>query len=212
MIIETQTITPSDFSYLIEFDRIHLINVMKELGVKTSRCPPVLTNDELLFAYNKKDILLWLLVNKEIAGYIWREKRPNCLFGMGAAIKKEFYGLGLSQYFINLTEQIAREHSLQYCQLAVIPQNGRVITAYMKHGYKIVKTVSAYIGPKYPDTFRCIMEKNLSETLSNVKILNRCAVSVFDDEQLTQLTKDSYIGTCFIKEANQILFERIKKA
>ncbi|CDZ77251.1 hypothetical protein BN59_01533 [Legionella massiliensis] len=207
MIIETQTIKPKDFPLLIEFDRIHLIEVMSELGIEASRCPPVLTNDELLSAYNKQDILLWLLVNKEIVGYLWREKRPNCLFGMGAAIKKEFYGLGLSEYFIKLTEQIAKEHALQYCQLAVIPQNGRVISTYMKHGYKIVKTVPAYLGAEYPDTFRCIMEKNLSETTSNLKTVNRCTVSALDDEQLTQLTNNGYVGTCFIKGTNQIVFE-----
>ncbi|WP_141650409.1 hypothetical protein [Legionella massiliensis] len=81
--------------------------------------------------------------------------------------------------------------------------------SYMKHGYKIVKTVSAYIGAEYPDAFRCIMEKNLSEKIANLKTVNRCKVSVLDDVQLTQLTNN---GTCFIRDTNQIVFELMKNA
>jgi hypothetical protein len=34
MLIETQRIKPQDFPHLIEFDRIHLIEVMGELGIR----------------------------------------------------------------------------------------------------------------------------------------------------------------------------------
>jgi hypothetical protein len=71
---------------LIEFDKIHLVDVMEEIGIEKHQISPILTLNELLTAYKKQDILSWLYVNNELAGYMWREKHMNYLFGAGVTL------------------------------------------------------------------------------------------------------------------------------
>jgi hypothetical protein len=52
------------------------------------------------------------------------------------------------------------------------------------------------------------MEKNLAENSSSEQAMERCTASVLDEEHLTQLTHDGYVGTSFIRESNHIVFER----
>jgi len=214
--IKTRQIKLSELYDLIDFDKIYLLDVMKKIGVKESKCAPLLTHDEILLAYNRKDILLWIFVNDNLAGYMWREKRSDCLFGAGIAIKPEYYGSGLSNYIINLTEKIAKESNLTTCRLAVIPINYRVVGAYMKHGYRIVECISAYAGSKYPDTFRCIMEKKLQK-INNENILDRCEVLCSDEYKLQEMTDRGYVGVGLIRKNNEnltdnkIVFEKFSE-
>ncbi len=104
MNINVCPIKPDEFADLIAFDTEYLINVMEDMGIEKGKCPPPFTYEELKIAYDKNDILLWLYMNNQLAGYMWRESRPPCFFGAGAAIKKEFYGLGLSQFIITSTD------------------------------------------------------------------------------------------------------------
>ncbi|MGL5742233.1 MAG: GNAT family N-acetyltransferase [Legionella sp.] len=131
--------------------------------MRAEKCAPLITLEELNAAYEKNDILMWLLVEGEIAGYMWRELRPGYFFGAGAAIKEKFYGHGLSDYIIKFMEDNAKEIGLTVCKLTVIPENGRVIRAYMRHGFQMTQYVFAYSNPNSPGLFRGIMEKNLEQ-------------------------------------------------
>src|SRR5579864_7890051 len=100
MNIDLRPLQLDELDHLIEFDRINLCDIMREIGVPETKCTPSITQAELLEALNRGDILSWIFVDDQLAGYIWGEKRADCLFGTGAALKKEFYGLGLIDYLI----------------------------------------------------------------------------------------------------------------
>lgn len=214
MIITSRPIKLQELHDLIEFDRLYLVEKMENLGIAKSKCPPILEYTDLMTAHHRKDILLWLLVDKNLAGYIWRIKKSTHLFNAGAAIKPEFYGSSLSHYFLNLTDEIAKEVGLPIIRTTVIPENGRAVSAYMKHGYSIIDCLSAYAGPQYPDTFRCLMEKNLIETTVAKTSIDSCEVFCTDEKNLKMMTDSGYVGTGFIKESeidfakNKIIFQR----
>ena len=146
---------------------------------------------------------LWLLVDDNLAGYLWRVKQPDCLFSAGAAIKKEFYGLGLSRYIIDLTEKIAKEAGLTVSRIAVIPENGRAVNAFMKHGYQITAYTSAYFGSQYPDTFRCLMQKNFSENRDKKIVTDSCEILCSDKKGIKQMIDSGYIGTSLIRSVDK---------
>lgn len=145
---------------------------------------------------------------------MWREKHQDYLFGAGAAIKPEFYGIGLSDYMIHSTEQIAKKIGLTVCKLAVIPANGRVINTYMRHGYLITEYFTVQVGEGYPDRFRCIMKKNLQVSPQKKILLDCCEVSCMDEAKLAEIITQGYVGVRFIKisennlSENKIIFEK----
>lgn len=213
MIFSARPIKLNELDDLIEFDKIHLLDVMKKIGIPEHKCSLPFNSNDLLAARNRGDILLWIFLDENLAGYMWREKRADCLFGLGLAIKQEFYGLGLCQYAINLTEKMAKEAGLASCQLAVIPENGRVISAYLKQGYKIIKCIRSYAETHYLGAFRCIMEKSLRKSVDRYTVLDRIEVLCVDEEQLMQLTTQGYVGVAYKKSSehcakNKIVFEK----
>ncbi len=203
MVIKSRPIEFHELSDLIEFDKIHLVDVMKNLGIAKSKCPPMLEYAEIAAAYHRGDILLWLLVDEHLAGYLWRIKQPDCLFSAGAAIKKEFYGLGLSRYIIDLTEKIAKKAGLTVSRVAVIPENGRAVNAFMKRGYQITAYTSAYFGSQYPNTFRCLMQKNFSENMDKKIVTDSCEVLCSDEKSIKQMIDAGYIGTSLIRSVDK---------
>lgn len=203
MAIKSRPVELHELPDLIEFDRLHLVDVMKSLGIAESKCPPVLEYAEVAAAYHRGDIFLWLLVDENLAGYMWRVKQPDCLFSAGAVIKKEFYGLGLSRHIIDLTEKIAKEAGLTASRIAVIPENGRAVNAFMKQGYRITAYTSAYFGLQYPDTFRCIMQKNFSENSDKEIVIDSREILCSDKKGLKQTIDSGYIGTYFIRSADK---------
>lgn len=208
----TCSIKKDEFYDLIKFDQIHLLDAMKKNGIAEYKCAPPLNYDELLVAYIRGDILRWIFSDGNLAGYMWREKRSDCLFGAGLAIKQEFYGKGLCQYVINITEKLAKESDLVSCQLAVIPENGRVINAYLKQGYKIVKCTRLYSEPQNPGKFRCIMQKNLKKNSDVLTVIDRIEAFCVDEEHLMQLTIQGYVGTAYKRNESlnesKIIFEK----
>jgi hypothetical protein len=52
---------------------------MKNLGINKSKCAPILEYREVVAAYHQRDILLWLLVNGTLAGYMWRKKQAEVI-------------------------------------------------------------------------------------------------------------------------------------
>lgn len=213
MIIKTRPVEFHELPELIEFDKLHLVDVIRNLGIAESKCP-ALEYDEIVTAYHRGDIFLWLLIDENLAGYMWRIKQPDCLFSAGAAIKKEFYGLGLSQYIVDLTEKIAKASGLALSRVAVIPENGRAVNAFMKNGYQITAYVLSYFGPRYPNTFRCIMQKNFSENKDNKIVIDSCEVLCTNETAIKQIIDAGYIGTRFIRSIdkdpskNKIFFEK----
>lgn len=205
MVIKSRPIEFHELPDLIEFDRLHLVDVMKNLGIAESKCPPALEYNEIATAHHRGDILLWLLVDNQLVGYLWRIKQPDCLFSAGAAIKKEFYGLGLSRYIIELTEQIAKEAGLAVSRIAVIPENGRAVNAFMKHGYQITAYTSAYFGSQYPNTFRCIMQKNFCENTNKEIVIDSCEVFCSDEKNIKKMIDAGYIGTYLIRSTDKNL-------
>jgi hypothetical protein len=203
MVIKSRLIEFHELSDLIEFDKLYLVDVMKNLGIAEPKCPPVLEYAEVTAAYHRGDILLWLLVDDNLAGYMWRIKQPDCLFSAGAAIKKEFYGLELSRYIIELTEKIAKESGLTMSRIAVIPENGRAVNAFMKQGYQITGYTLAYFGSKYPETFRCIMQKNFSENTNKKTVIDSCEILCSDEKSLKQIIDAGYTGTSLIRSADK---------
>lgn len=216
MIITSRPIEFNELENLIEFDKLHLVDVMHNLGIAQSKCPPILEYTEASDAYHRGDILLWLLADGNLAGYMWRTKQPDCLFSAGAAIKKEYYGLGISRYIIDLTEKIAKDSGLFVSRTAVIPENGRAVNAFMKNGYQINAYVSSYSGQNYPDTFRCIMQKNFTDNNDKKIVIDSCRILCADEQNLKQIIDLGYIGTSFIRmrdndsSKNIILFKKFR--
>lgn len=202
MNIELRPLQIDELDRLIEFDKINLCDIMREIGVPENKCTPSITQAELLAAMDRGDILSWIFVDDQLAGYIWGEKQADCLFGAGAALMKEFYGLGLIDYLIVNGEKLARELSLSICRLAVVPMNGRVINAHLRHGYQVVGYVDAFWGPDRPDTFRCIMEKNLDRSEVRKEVLDRCETRCTDEDKLRELFDKGYVGVGYHRASN----------
>lgn len=200
--ISTQPILENDLAELIEFDKMHLCQVMANIGVPADELTIPLTLGELEEAYKHKDQIEWIIVNETTkAGYFWFAKKSDCLFLVGGALTQEFYGLGIAEYVLKLAEDRAKKLDLIICRLAVIPMNGRAIKCYLKQGYYIVKYAAAFFGPEHPNTFRLIMEKHLSEP---IKTQSKDMVEVIcsDKEQLKKLIDNGFVGVEFIHTKN----------
>lgn len=214
MKIRTQPVASNEHSKLIDFDNNYLINVMKEMGISDTQLPPSLEPDELEKAFLRKDTLEWIFVNDVLAGYFWFEKKIDHIYISGFAIKHGFQGIGLCQYVLNKAKKIAEINHLNFCRLAVIPLNGRAINAYLKCGYKITSCIPKYFGEDYPDSFRFIMEYDLSKkNMTYISTFGR-EVSCIDHEGLKNATDLRYAGVRIIRTGsnsnsdNYILFEK----
>ena len=205
--IKTEPITYNDFVKLIEFDNIHYINMMKKLGIPDQQLAPPLSLIELDDAYRRKDILEWIYSDGDFAGYFWFEKKLDGLYIAAIAILQNFHGRGLGQYILNLAESKAKENHLCLCRLSVIPLNGRALNAYFKQGYKITACAPAFFGAQYPDTFRLIMEKNLSASEAEKVVTDSVVISCSDYERLKNATDDGYVGVRLIRAENNNNFE-----
>lgn len=212
-IITSQPITLSQIPLLIDFDHVYLRNAMEKTGVPDQQLPPLLTMNELEVGLNKNDYLQWLFVNNTLAGYVWIEKKMDCIYIAGVALKPEFHGQGLIQMILHVTEQIANENNLSICRLAAIPLNGRAINAYLKWGYKITACVEAFFGDQYPDSFRFILEKNLLDNKMQ-EYSEQCEIYCYENEKLKHATDNGYVGISLIASEkfdnakNKILFKK----
>ncbi len=196
-----------ELNLLINFDKTHLLDVMKEIGIAKHQISPPLTLEELHKHLEQDDILLWIYVNQDLAGYMLREKKIDHLFSSGAAIKKKWYGTGLGDYIINSTEMIAIENHLNKCKLFVIPANGRVINTYSRHGYQITGFFGVHTELGCPSKFRGIMEKNLKNEPQDKAVIDRQEISCTDELKLTEIIKLGYVGVGFIETNQKKLWE-----
>ncbi len=212
-IIAYQSVLTSQIPALIDFDRLYLHNAMKKMGIPDQQLPPLLSINELEIALNKNDHLQWIFVNDALAGYIWIEKKVDCIYIAGVAIKPEFHGQGLIQVILRIAEQIANENNLSICRLAAIPLNGRAVNAYLKFGYQITTCVEAFFGNKYPDSFRFILEKNLLDNETQV-YSEQCEIYCYENKKLKNATDNGYKGLSLITSEkfdnikNKILFKK----
>jgi hypothetical protein len=176
---------------------------MKEEGVPLLQLAPSLTIHELEEAYIRKDVLAWVLVDNNIVGYFWFEKKPESLYISGVAIKKEFQGQGIVQYILKLAEEYSRKNYFSKCTLSVHPLNGPAINVYLKHNYIVVNAISSFFGPKYPDSFRLILEKALTTTCKIQYSDKSYDVSCHDENGLKNAINNGYVGINLIKSDNK---------
>lgn len=193
--IETKSITSDEITQLIDYDHVHLQLAMNQSGLSKEELAPPLTHNEIIQAYNRKDILKWILFDKQLAGYFWFQIKSDCLYINAIAIDKKFQGKGIVQYVLTLADKIAGEH-LSRCSLSVSPMNGRALNAYLKFGYQIVDAVSSFFGHHYPNTFRLVMEK--SQLNGKKKIIDEFDVSCINYEKLKNTISSGYIGVGLI--------------
>lgn len=198
MRLTTCPIVKSEFPSLIAFDEIHLRQPMSEIGVPTAQVAPPLTSQELEAAYNRKDILEWILVDNNLAGYFWFEKKSDAFYISGVAIKKEFQGQGIVQNILQRADKLARENYFSKCSLSVHPLNGPAMNVYLKHGYRVMNTHSSVFGFQYPEIFRLILEKELTPA-NPINFDYLLDVSCNDLEGLKNALNQGYIGIDFIR-------------
>jgi ribosomal protein S18 acetylase RimI-like enzyme len=212
--ISTKPILKNEFSELIEFDKIHFFQYMKNAGLHQDELPPLFTEVDIEKSYDRGDQIEWILVNDHTkGGYFWFEVKPDCLFIVGIAIQQAFYGVGMAQYVLELAEKKARDAAnLTLCRLVVIPLNGRAIKCYLNNGYRIVKFVSAFWGPQYPNTSRFIMEKSLSGIPVKVSLTDTIEIVCTDKENIQKVIDSGYIGIQLVRGKNnadnRIIFKK----
>jgi GNAT superfamily N-acetyltransferase len=212
--ISTKPVLKNEFLELIEFDKIHFYQSMKNMGLPHDILPPFFTEIDVEKSHYRGDQIEWILVNDDIkAGYFWFEIKLDCLFIVGIAIQREFYGLGIGQYILKLAEKKARDANLTLCRLLVIPMNGRAIKCYLNYGYHIVQYVTAAWGPKYPNTFRLIMEKSLSNTPTKVSSPDTIEIICTDKEKIKRVIDSGYLGDELVRQENNannsIIFKKM---
>lgn len=203
MQILTKSVSKNDLNDVVDFDNRHLINVFIELGIPKEQLPPSLIIQDLEQAISRRDVLEWIFIDNNLAGYYWFELKPDHLYIAGLAIKSHFQGMGLVQWILNSAEIKAKEHQLNACRLLAIPLNGRAVNAYLKYEYKIIACkLASYFGPQYPNSYRFIMEKNLLFKEPDLLIDNRAIVCT-DYELMRELTEQGYIGVQLIRSSSQ---------
>jgi ribosomal protein S18 acetylase RimI-like enzyme len=201
MQIATRPICKNEFSSLIEFDDIYLQKSMNEAGVPLLQLAPSLTIHELEDAYKRKDVLAWVLIDNDVVGYFWFEKKSNSLYISGIAIKKEFQGYGIVQYILKLAEEHAMKNYLSKCTLSVHPLNGPAINVYLKHNYIVVNAISSFFGLNYPDSFRLILEKALT---CKIQYSDKSyEVLCNDNDGLNNAINNGYVGISLIRSDNK---------
>ena len=199
----TKSILKSEFLELIEFDKIHFYQAMKDINLPDDVLPPFFTEVDIKKGSSRGDLIEWIIVNDHIkCGYLWFEVKLDCLFIVGVLIQQEFHGLGIAQYILELAEKKARAANLNLCRLAVIPMNRRAIKCYLNEGYRIVGYVSAIWGPKYPNTSRFIMEKSLASEPAEVSFIDTIEIVCTDKEKVKKIIDSGYIGAGLVRGKN----------
>lgn len=199
--ITYQAIKIDEISALIDFDNLYLRDALAKMGIPMQQLPPSLLVDEVKTALDRNDDIQWIMVDKKLAGYVWFQKKLDCIDISGVALHPDFQGMGLLPQILDAAEQKAHNARLSLCKLAVIPLNGRAIRAYLKHGYKITQCVEGFFGPEHPESFRFIMEKNLSEN-KNENFSEGYEIICSDYQGLKKATDNSYIGIRIIRSEN----------
>ena len=203
MQIITKSVFKNDLNDIIDFDNRYLINIFIELGISKEQLPPSLTLKDLNQAILRNDILNWIFVDNELAGYYWFELKPDYLYIAAIAIKPHFQGIELAQEVLCSAEEKAKENQLKSCRLLVIPLNGRAVNTYLKYRYKIIQcALASHFGAEYPNSYRFIMEKNLILRKTDVAIDNQEVICT-DYELMKNLINQGYIGTHLIRSLNQ---------
>ncbi len=91
--------------------------------------------------------------------------------------------------------------------------NGRAIKCYLNYGYHIVQYVTAVWGPKYPNTFRFIMEKSLSDTPAKVSSPDTIEIICTDKEKIKRVIDSGYLGVELVRRENNannsIIFKKM---
>lgn len=208
----SKPITKNELNDMIDFDRQYLINALIEQDIPSEQLPPSLMLNDLDQAILKDDVLDWIFVDNDLAGYYWFELKQDYLYIAGIAIKPHFQGMGLMQKILLSAEETAKKHQLNSCRLLVIPLNGRAVNVYLKYGYKVIQCAFAsYFGPQYPNSYRFIMERNLLVKEPGVAIDVRETVCT-DYELMNDLTDQGYIGIQLIRgqnnNENKIVFKK----
>jgi len=199
----TKSVSKNDLKGIIDFDNRYLINTLIELDIPKEQLPPSLTINDLEQAILRGDVLKWLLIDNDLAGYYWFEFKPDYLYIAGLAIKPDFQGIGLIQQILCSADEEAKEHQLKSCRLLVIPLNGRAINAYLKYGYKIITcNLASYFGPQYPNSYRFIMEKHLFIKELDTAMDSREIICT-DYELMKKLTDQGYVGVQLIRSPSQ---------
>ncbi len=216
MQILTKSISKNDFNDIVDFDNQYLINVFIELGIPKEQLPPSWTINELDQAILRGDVLEWIFVGNELAGYYWFELKPDHLYIAGLALKPQFRGIGLVQWILHSADAKVKEQQLNSCKLLVIPLNGRAVNAYLKYGYKIIACkFESFFGPEHPKSYRFIMEKNLLLKESEV-VIDSLEIVCTDYELMRDLTEKGYVGVEIIRSyhkndrENKIIFKKYK--
>lgn len=192
-LIETKDINVNEIDELINYDEIHLQNVMKEGGLANDELAPPLTRDEIFNALHRRDYLKWIFFEDQLAGYFWFEIKPDSFYVNAIAIDRIFQGKGIAQYILNLVDSLSKKHLLN-SRLSVSPKNGRALNIYLKSGYKIVDAVSSLFGPEFPATFRVIMEKNQTKSETIGKIKDEINVACDNYETIKEILSLGYQG------------------
>jgi len=204
MQILTKSVTNNDLNDIIDFDNRYLINMLIELEIPKEQLPSSLTINDIEQAILRGDVLEWIVIDNELAGYYWFEFKPDYLYIAGLAIKPNFQGMGLLQRILRSAEEKADEHQLKSCRLLVIPLNGRAVNAYLKYGYKIITcNLASYFGPQYPHSYRFTMEKNLSFQENTGIAIDSREIICTDYELIKNLTDQGYVGVELIRSSNQ---------
>lgn len=201
MQISTKSATQNDLQEIIDFDNRYLIDVFIEQKIPKEQLPPSLTIKDLENAISRDDVLEWLFVDNDLAGYYWFERKPDHLYIAGLALKPQFQGKGLVQWILHAAEAKAKEQQLSSCRLLAIPLNGRAVNAYLKYGYKIIDCKFApFFGPQYKSSYRFIMEKELLK--KNAIFTNSREVVCTDYKLMRNLTEEGYVGVGLIRAEN----------
>lgn len=193
--IKLNSVTLEETDELIQFDQAYLRHYLVEIGIAADNLPFIFSREEIAEGLSQGDQIEWLIVDDKVkAGYFWFQKRKDCLFINGIALKPEFYGKGLAQYALRIAEQNALSAQLKYCRLAVTPINSRALKCYFKAGYCVMQYVSAYFGSEHPNTFRLIMVKSLDSELLLTSGYKNLEISCEDQTGQKEAIDKGYVG------------------
>lgn len=199
--IQIQPILPEEFPTLINFDNTYFRELIKGISLPISAMPVSFTLEELAAAFQNNNPLAWIFINKEPVGYFWFEPQISALHISGLVIKPNFYGLGISQYILDLAEKIAKEQFLKCCRLKVMPLNGRAVHAYLKCGYQITNYSDCVYDSHHLVSLRFIMEKAFTKRETNF-LIDECEINCSDYEKLKDIIDRKYVGTGLIRASN----------
>ena len=197
-IVTTRPVLYGEISKVIALDSKV---ILEESSIPANHMPPQLTYAELEKALSSGDCVEWIYYGNELAGYYWFERKPSYLYIAGIVIQRPFQGKGLSTRILHAAHQKAQDWQVSACRLAVHPVNGPALSAYFKQQYYIVSCVQDFFGPAFPNSFRCIMEKNLTlvPDENTVQTLN---IACDDYHALKKATDDNWLGVGLMRSAD----------